>query len=235
MAFQTAYGMCSAAIMNLSSIAGQLAGVGPVLDLARPLLDAIPETSGESESVHELTGRIDVSNLSFRYTEEGPWVLDGVGLSIAPGSYVAIVGSTGCGKSTLLCLLLGFETPQVGAVFYDGKDLARLDARSLRSHIGTVLQDGRLFQGSVFDNIVICAPQKSQDTAWKAAEIAQIADDIRAMPMGMHTNLSGGGVSGGQRQRILVLEHGHIVEDGSHEELLAAGGVFAQLVARQQA
>ncbi|MBP3873202.1 MAG: ATP-binding cassette domain-containing protein [Lachnospiraceae bacterium] len=204
MAFNAAYGMTASAIMSFASLAGKLAGVGPSLELARPLLETEPEITGEREAIHELTGRIDVTNLSFRYTEEGPWVLDGLDLSIAPGSYVAVVGTTGCGKSTLLRLLLGFETPQAGSVFYDGKDISRVDIRSLRRRIGTVLQDGKLFQSSVFGNIVITSSDKSLEAAWEAAETAQIADDIRAMPMGMHTDLSGGGISGGQRQRILI-------------------------------
>ncbi len=204
MAFTAAFGMTSSAIMGFTSLAGQLAGVKPALELARPLLETEPEIAGERETVHDLTGRIDISNLSFRYTEDGPWIIDGLDLSIAPGDYVAIVGATGCGKSTLLRLLLGFESPQNGAVFYDGKDVGRLDIRSLRRRIGTVLQDGKLFRSSVYGNIVITSPDRSLDAAWEAAEIAQIADDIRAMPMGMHTDLSGGGVSGGQRQRILI-------------------------------
>ena len=204
MAFNTAYGMAASAIMGFSSLAGKLAGVGPTLELARPLLETEPETAGEREAIHEISGRIDVSNLSFRYTEDGPWVIDGLDLSIEPGSYVAIVGTTGCGKSTLLRLLLGFETPQVGSVFYDGKDISRVDIRSLRRLIGTVLQDGKLFQSSIFGNIIITSPEKTLDVAWEAAEAAQIADDIRAMPMGMHTDLSGSGISGGQRQRVLI-------------------------------
>lgn len=204
MAFNAAYGMTASAIMGLTSLAGQLAGVGPTLELALPLLETEPEITGEREAVHELMGRIDVSNLSFRYTEDGPWIIDGLNLSIEPGSYVAIVGTTGCGKSTLLRLLLGFEKPQVGTVFYDGKDISRLDIRSLRRLIGTVLQDGKLFHSSIFANIVITATEKTLPVAWAAAESAQIADEIRAMPMGMHTDLSGGGVSGGQRQRILI-------------------------------
>ena len=204
MAFNAAYGMTASAIMGFSSLAGQLAGVGPTLELARPLLETEPEITGDRESVHEISGRIDVSNLSFRYTEDGPWIIDSLNLSIEPDSYVAIVGTTGCGKSTLLRLLLGFETPQVGSVFYDGKDISRVDIRSLRRLIGTVLQDGKLFPGSIFGNIIITAPEKTLEVAWEAAEAAQLADDIRAMPMGMHTDLSGGGISGGQRQRILI-------------------------------
>jgi ABC-type bacteriocin/lantibiotic exporter with double-glycine peptidase domain len=133
-------------------------------------------------------------------------VLSDISLKIRPGQYVALVGQTGCGKSTLMRLLLGFETPQRGAIYYDGQDIARLDLRSLRQNIGSVMQNGQLFSGDIYANIVVTAPWLSLDDAWQAAELAGIADDIRAMPMGMHTMISegSGGISGGQRQRILI-------------------------------
>ena len=119
---------------------------------------------------------------------------------------MAIVGKSGCGKSTLVRLMLGFEKPSRGAIYYDRKDLQQLDMRSVRRQIGTVMQDGRLFSGSIFDNIVISAPTLKLQDAWDAAEIAGIADDIRDMPMGMHTLLQEGGgtISGGQRQRLMI-------------------------------
>jgi ABC-type bacteriocin/lantibiotic exporter with double-glycine peptidase domain len=135
-----------------------------------------------------------------------PWVINGLNLKIREGEYVAIVGTTGCGKSTLVRLLLGFEKPDKGAVYYDGKDIASLDLHSLRRKIGTVTQDGTLFQGDIFSNIAISAPQMKLEDAWKAAELAGIADDIRAMPMGMQTMISEGtgGISGGQKQRLMI-------------------------------
>ena len=127
-------------------------------------------------------------------------------MSMKTGSRVAFVGTTGCGKSTLIRLLLGFETPEKGAVYYDGKDLSKLDLPSLRRRIGAVTQDGALFQGDIYSNIVISAPQLTLDEAWAAAELAGIADDIRAMPMGMQTVISEGqgGISGGQKQRLMI-------------------------------
>src|SRR5690606_33333097 len=135
-----------------------------------------------------------------------PPVLHDLSLKIRPGEYVAIVGRTGSGKSTIFRLLLGFEQPQRGAVYYDGQDMATLDLRSLRRHLGVVTQDSKLFQGDVFSNIAISAPGLSLQEAWEAAETAGIAQDIREMPMGMHTLLSEGegGVSGGQRQRLMI-------------------------------
>ena len=119
---------------------------------------------------------------------------------------MAIVGETGCGKSTLVRLLLGFEKPRKGAVFYDGKDINSLDLRSLRRHIGVVMQNGKLLMGSIFENITISAPWLNMDAAWEAAEAAGLAQDIREMPMGMQTMISEGqgGISGGQKQRLLI-------------------------------
>ena len=133
-------------------------------------------------------------------------VINDISVHIPSGQYVAIVGKTGCGKSTLLRLLLGFEHPSMGSIYYDKKDTCSLDMHSVRKQIGTVMQDGKLFQGSVYENIIIANPMLSMDEAWQAAEIAGIAEDIRKMPMGMHTQISGiaGGISGGQRQRLMI-------------------------------
>ena len=134
------------------------------------------------------------------------YIINDLSLKIRHGEYVAVVGRTGCGKSTLVRLRLGFEKPEKGAVYYDGRDMERLDLPSLRRKIGTVMQDAGLFQGDIFSNIVITAPELTLDDAWEAAEKVGIADDIRAMPMGMHTMVSEGqgGVSGGQRQRLMI-------------------------------
>ncbi|MBP3273981.1 MAG: ATP-binding cassette domain-containing protein, partial [Butyrivibrio sp.] len=133
-------------------------------------------------------------------------ILENFSLKIKAGEYVAIVGKTGCGKSTLVRLLLGFEKPEKGAVFYDGKDRERIDLKSLLRKIGSVIQDGKLFYGDIFHNIAIASEKLTQDEAWEAAELAGIADDIKAMPMGMHTIIAEGqgGISGGQKQRILI-------------------------------
>ena len=174
--------------------------------MAKPLMDAEPEISEGKEVVSSLHGAIELNNVYFRYDESMPMIIDNLSLKIRPGEYVAIVGTTGCGKSTLMRLLLGFEKPLKGAIYYDGKDMSKLDLKSLRRKIGTVMQDGKLFQGDIFSNIVISAPQLLLKDAWEAAEIASIADDIRAMPMGMFTFVSEGqgGISGGQRQRLMI-------------------------------
>ena len=205
-AFNTAYGMVSGAFMSLASIALTAANIKPILDMAKPIMDTVPEISADKQVVTRISGGIELNNISFRYNESMPNVLDNLSLKIKPGQYVAIVGTTGCGKSTIMRIMLGFETPQKGAVYYDGKDLSRMDLKSLRRKIGVVMQNGKLFQGDIFSNITISAPWLTIDDAWRAAELAGIADDIRRMPMGMHTIISegSGGVSGGQRQRLMI-------------------------------
>ena len=205
-AFNTAYGMVSGAFMSVVSIAGTIAQFKPTIEMAKPIMEAIPEVSEGKLVLERLSGGIELNNVSFRYNENMPNVVDNLSLKIRPGQYVAIVGSTGCGKSTLMRIMLGFEKPQKGAVYYDGKDLSGIDLKSLRRKIGVVMQNGKLFQGDIYSNIVISAPQLSMDEAWAAAEMSGIAEDIRRMPMGMHTIISegSGGISGGQRQRLMI-------------------------------
>ena len=205
-AFNTAYGMVSGAFTSLAGIATTVAQFKPILEMAKPIMETVPEVSEGKMVIDRLSGGIELNNVSFRYNENMPLVVDNLSLKIRPGQYVAIVGSTGCGKSTLMRIMLGFEKPQKGAVYFDGKDLNGIDLKSLRRKIGVVMQNGKLFQGDIFSNITISAPQLSMDEAWEAAEMAGIAEDIRRMPMGMHTIISegSGGVSGGQRQRLMI-------------------------------
>lgn len=204
--FNTAYAMVSGAFLAMAQTAMTAAQLKPALDMARPILETVPEISEGKQMITRLSGGIELNNVSFRYNEHMPFVLDDLSLKIRPGQYVAIVGATGCGKSTLMRLLLGFETPDRGAVYYDGKDLSSIDLKSLRQKIGVVMQEGKLFQGDIFSNIVLSAPWLTLEDAWEAAELAGIAEDIRKMPMGMFTLISegAGGVSGGQRQRLLI-------------------------------
>lgn len=205
-AFTSAYGMVSGAFASLAALAATIAQIKPVLEKIRPIFDAVPEFSAEKSVVSRLSGGIELDNVSFRYSDSMPMIVDGMSLKIRPGQYVAIVGKTGCGKSTLVRLLLGFESAQKGAIYYDGKNINGLDLKSLRSHIGAVIQNGKLFQGDIFSNIAISAPELTLDGAWEAAEMAGLADEIRQMPMGMNTMITegSGGISGGQRQRLLI-------------------------------
>lgn len=205
-AFNSAYGMVNGAFMALAGIAAGVANIKPVLEMARPILEAVPEVAEDKQVITRLSGGIELNNVTFRYQEDMPAILDDLSLKIRPGQYVAVVGKTGCGKSTLMRVMLGFEIPQKGAVYYDGRDIKKIDLKSLRRRIGAVMQNGKLFTGDIFSNITISAPWLTLDDAWEAAEKAGMADDIRNMPMGMHTLISEGqgGISGGQRQRLLI-------------------------------
>jgi ABC-type bacteriocin/lantibiotic exporter with double-glycine peptidase domain len=174
-------------------------------DLFDPLVSAEVEIADDRKPPGELTGSVELSRVTFRYVPEGPPVIDNLSLRVAPGEYVAIVGPSGSGKSTLFRLLLGFEKAESGAVFFDGKALDTLDVSAVRRQLGVVLQNGRLATGSLYENI--CGGlQLPLDHAWDAARIAGLDDDIRKMPMGMHTAIAEGvnTLSGGQRQRVLI-------------------------------
>lgn len=205
-AFSTAFGMVSAAFVSMTDVVMQLGQIGPILKMAKPILDEQPEVEKNKLVLDRISGQIEINNVSFRYGENMPLVLNNLSLKIRAGQYVAIVGKTGCGKSTLMRLLLGFEKPNKGAIYYGEKDISTVDLKSLRRKVGTVMQNGSLFEGDIFSNIVISAPTLTMDDAWEAAEMAGIANDIREMPMGMFTIVSegGGGISGGQKQRIMI-------------------------------
>jgi NHLM bacteriocin system ABC transporter ATP-binding protein len=179
--------------------------VVPAYERAKPIFRTAPEISETRASPGELSGEIEVSTVSFRYKENGPLVLRQISLHVEPGEFVALVGPSGSGKSTLLRLLLGFETPEAGAVYYNGQDLSSLDVQEVRRQMGVVLQNGRLLTGTILENI-IGSSLMTIDEAWVAAQMCGLDDDIKRMPMGMHTLVSEGGgtLSGGQRQRLLI-------------------------------
>ena len=292
-AFTASYGQVMSAFTALASIATSVASLRPLLKMAEPILKTEPESNDGKEVLLDVRGDIELEHLSFRYEPEAPYVLNDLSLKIKAGEYVAIVGRTGCGKSTLVRLLLGFEKPERGSIYYDDKNLANIDPRSLRKRMGVVTQNGKLFPGDIYSNIVITAPNRTLKDAWEAAEIAGIAEDIREMPMGMNTVISEGqgGISGGQKQRlmiaravvnkpnilifdeatsaldnktqkqvsdaleglhctrlviahrlstikhcdrILVMDGGKFIEDGTYDELIRKGGLFAELVQRQR-
>ena len=291
-AFTSAYGMIAAAITTLVATIPEMAQAKPMLDNLKPLLEATPEIEQNAPQVDELMGSIEMNDVSFRYSDDSPLVIDNVSLSIAPGEYVGIVGKSGCGKSTLMRLLLGFEKPLKGEIFYDNYDLAKVDKTSLRRKIGCCLQNGSLFTGDLFRNITITAPWSTHDDAWEALRMADMEKDVRRMPMGLHTVVveGSGGFSGGQKQRLLiaralighpqiiffdeatsaldnisqkqvsdnldslhctrvviahrlstirhcdriiVLDQGHIAEEGNFEELMAKKGLFYEMSLRQ--
>lgn len=205
MAFTAAFASFVAAFTSLNSAAVSLFAAWPSYERGKPILEAVPEVTEARNDPGELTGELELSHVNFRYTPDGPPILQDLTLQVKAGEYVALVGPSGSGKSTLLRLLLGFEEPEAGSIFYDHQDLAGLDLQGVRSQIGVVLQNGRLMAGDIYTNIV-GASMLTLDDAWEAATLAGLAEDIRQMPMGMHTVISegGGNFSGGQKQRLLI-------------------------------
>ncbi len=204
-AFTTAFGAYTAGLGSLAATALEVASALAQQRLAAPLLQVEAEQNAQRPAPGVLSGRIDVSNLTFRYRPDGPAVVNDVSLHVEPGEFVAIVGPSGSGKSTLLRLLLGFEHAEAGQIRYDGKDLRGIDPVGLRRQIGTVLQSSQIIGGTLLDNIA-GGHLLSPDDVLRAAQDAELADDIAKLPMGLYTVLSdgGGNLSGGQRQRVLL-------------------------------
>jgi NHLM bacteriocin system ABC transporter ATP-binding protein len=198
----------TASVLAVSHTLLGLLDVPPLYDRIRPVLQATPEFPSAVLEPVRLGGSLALSSVSFHYPgqDEGTKVLDDVSIQLRPGEFVAIVGASGSGKSTLMRLLLGFETPDAGTVTYDGRELATLDVREVRRQIGVVLQTAQLMPGDIFSNIVGFASGLTMDDAWQAARLAGLEEEIRQLPMGMHTVVGegGGNLSGGQRQRLLI-------------------------------
>jgi NHLM bacteriocin system ABC transporter ATP-binding protein len=204
--FNTAVTMVLTSVTQLTGAFVSAVAALPLFEEIRPVLDATPEVRTASTRPGPLSGALEARRLSFRYADDGPLVLDDVSFAVRPGEFVAIVGPSGCGKSTLLRLLIGFDRPVSGSVLYDGQDLAALDQSAVRRQCGVVLQDAQPFTGSILD--VICGTEPyTPEEAMAAAELAGLAEDIKRMPMGLHTIVSGSGaVSGGQRQRLMIAQ-----------------------------
>jgi NHLM bacteriocin system ABC transporter ATP-binding protein len=204
-AFNSAFGQFTTALIAFATSLNVAVEAGPLFARIRPVFDAPLEVGEARLEPGTLGGHVAVRNLSFRYAAEGPWTLDGIDFEARPGESIAIVGASGSGKSTLLRLLLGFETPVRGGVYYDGQDLETLDLRLLRRQIGTVLETAGLMPGSLYDNIAGSAPL-GRDRVMEAVRLAGLDADIAAMPMGLETFVmeGGGQISGGQRQRVMI-------------------------------
>ncbi|MDK1346749.1 NHLP bacteriocin export ABC transporter permease/ATPase subunit [Streptomyces sp. 378] len=204
--FNTSVTMLLTSVTQLTGAFVSAVAVLPLFEEIKPVLDATPEVRTASTRPGPLTGAVEARRVSFRYADDGPLVLDDVSFEARPGEFVAIVGPSGCGKSTLLRLLIGFDRPVSGSVLYDGQDLAALDQSAVRRQCGVVLQHAQPFSGSILD--VICGTEPyTPEEAMAAAEMAGLAEDIKRMPMGLHTIVAGSGaVSGGQRQRLMIAQ-----------------------------
>lgn len=291
-AFTTAFGALATGMISVITTVIQVNVVKPLFEMSKPILDTLPEYDNLQADPGVLQGAVKVAGLNFRYEKDGPLILKNINLNIKEGEYVAIVGPSGSGKSTLFRMLLGFEQPEAGQVYYDEKDLATVNVREVRRQMGVVMQNAQLMSGDIFSNIVGANSRLTIKDAMRAVEMAGMAADVAEMPMGLHTVISegAGSISGGQRQRLLiaraivnepkilyfdeatsaldnrtqrivqesldglhstrvviahrlstiincdriiVMDKGEIVEEGTYEELLAAGGLFTQMAQRQ--
>ena len=292
-AFMSAFGVMQTMMFTLTTQLQNLAMIAPQVRLVEPILKAEPEIKSDQVLVQSISGSIDVNHVTFSYGPDSPKVLDDVTLHIGPGENVGLVGGSGCGKSTLMRIMLGFEKPEYGSVFYGPYNVDNVNLGTLRQYLGYCPQTLQIFPGTIADNIRLAAPLSTDEEVWEAARIAGIDEDIRLMPMQMDTLLGegGSGLSGGQCQRILiarsvinkprvlffdeatsaldnitqrkvmdnlkefgctrvsiahrlstvmncdriiVLDKGHIVEDGSPQDLLDRKGFFYKLCQRQQ-
>jgi ABC-type bacteriocin/lantibiotic exporter with double-glycine peptidase domain len=281
-------------LINVADQIVTLASIQARLHLIEETFDAAAEQGAViTTPPGVLRGRITLDGVSYRYADDAPPVIEDISLEIKPGSKVAIVGRSGSGKSTLAKILMGFYLPSRGRVLLDGRDLSSLDLQAVRSQLGVVMQETRLFSGSLRENLSVNEPDASLDRVVEAARMAAIDQDIEHLPMQYETIVSenGSNFSGGQRQRIaiaqallhrpsmlfldeatsaldnrsqalveanlkqlgitriviahrlstiadadliVVLHRGRVIETGTHPELLARQGIYAELCRAQQ-
>ena len=202
----TVFIVFQSAIARLGESFGTIAAMLPAFDQMRPLLSSIPETADEGEPVERLGGDVLFDRISFRYDPDGPLILDDVTIHARPGEFIAIAGESGAGKSTLFRLALGIDRPSAGAVYYDSRDLKSLNLKQVRRKIGAVPQSIGLHPQDLWDNLVSHHEKVAIDEVWSAAQVAEIENQIKGMPMGLMTMVGtrGAVLSGGESQRVTI-------------------------------
>jgi subfamily B ATP-binding cassette protein HlyB/CyaB len=174
--------------------------LGDIMDIPAEPYSAVPARERAER------GEIEITNLSFRYGENLPYLYRDLNMKLRPGACIALIGPSGCGKSTLAKLLQGFYVPTDGQIKIDGRDIRHLSANELRLHFGMVPQDTILFSGPVYDNLIFANPLASFDEVVQACKMAGIHDTIEQLPEGYKSVIGehGAGLSGGQKQRIAI-------------------------------
>lgn len=206
LAFLSSFAQFSAGLLGTIATIRALEAIGPTLQRLAPILEIEPELTANREHPGVLTGKIELRNVGFRYSDDLPWVLREVSFAVEPGQFVAIVGTSGSGKSTLMRLLLGFEDPRRGVVMCDDSDLSGLDLNAVRKQFGVVLQSSLMLPGTIRDNVTVASGPLPDSTIWQLLDRVDVGDSIRAMPTGLSTPIDENStlISGGQRQRILL-------------------------------
>jgi NHLM bacteriocin system ABC transporter ATP-binding protein len=204
-AFLAAYVPFSMAVYDAINTTKALIPIIPLWERARVVIETEPESEVQKEKPGKLTGELSVDHVYFQYEKDGPQILEGVSFFAHPGEFVALVGPSGSGKSTLVRLLLGFDTPSQGGVYYDGKNVNKLDLLEVRRQIGTVLQNGAIISGSIYENIV-SGGLYTQEEVMEAIRLSGFDKDLMNFPMGLQTVVQSGGgtLSVGQGQRLLI-------------------------------
>jgi ABC-type bacteriocin/lantibiotic exporter with double-glycine peptidase domain len=204
-AFLNAYVQFMTAITGMMVVGIRLSSLSPLMGRLKPIFRTPTEQFGAQDNPGEIVGRVEFKNVTFRYDQDGPAILNNLSLSIEPGEFVALVGPSGSGKSSAMRLLLGFETQESGSIYLDGRDLGRLDKTLVREQLGVVVQEGKLIPGTIFDNLTGGADVSREDV-WEAARQVGFDNDLKNMPQGLDTPINDGAsnISGGQRQRLLV-------------------------------
>ncbi|MER3319819.1 MAG: ABC transporter ATP-binding protein [Allomuricauda sp.] len=293
--FTVLLGLMIAPIVQMSSVGSQLTEALAGLDRTEELMNLEEESNEENRTIEldKVEGRMSFSDVSFSY-EEDKEVLHNISFDVEPGQVIALVGSSGSGKSTIAGLAASFLNPDSGIITIDGKDLSKVNLNSFRQHLGVVLQDDFLFEGTIRENILFPRPDASEEKLREAVKAAYVDEFTDRFDKGLDTLIGERGVklSGGQRQRIaiarailadpkilvldeatssldtesealiqkslgeltkgrttfviahrlstirkadqiLVIENGHILEQGTHEKLIASEGRYYNLFTYQ--
>lgn len=207
LSFTLYLGFMIAPIVQMSNIGSQLTEAFAGLDRTEELMNMTPEDDGTNRTatVNQIKGNIDFKDVKFAY-EEGKEVLHGINLTAKAGSVTALVGTSGSGKSTIASLAASFLTPTNGTVTIDGTDLSTVKLSSYREHLGVVLQDDFLFEGTIRENILFPRPNATEEQLQQAIHAAHVQEFTNRFEEGLDTVIGERGVklSGGQRQRIAI-------------------------------
>jgi len=205
LAFNSAFMTLSMAIFTMSKMIMESVSIIPLWKRSHVIVEEPQEVLQTKASPDKLTGEIRLDNITFAYEKDRAPVLKDISIQLAPREMIGIVGPSGCGKSTLIRMILGFEIPDSGAVYFNGKDLSHLNLNEVRQQMGVVLQGGGIIAGTLYQNIVAGGNYTEEEVS-RAITLASFKKDLENFPMGLHTvvPMNGETLSGGQKQRLLI-------------------------------